>query len=249
MRTLVCVLMLCLAGPVMAQSSLGVTGAAFSLGAVEDEDGTYRGDARASVDVAITDYHGFQGDLAYTDSASGGIGTVATHLYMTPQPGQKYGLFAALSDVDGRSLIYGSVGAEGMFSLGAQTSIEGRAGMGWADSDGLDYIFGSASIAHAVTPSLELELALDVTEIDEAALSAVSIDAGLTARFNPDGAPLGGYVSVTQCGLTGRDAGTTATRLGIPLLLTLGTSGGTDPHTRPFRTMDPIAPLVRRGLW
>ena len=62
------------------------------------------------------------------------------------------------------------------------TSVEARAGVGWGDVDGLDYIFAGGAIAHRLT-------------------------------------------------------------------LSLGTSGGTDPHTRPFRTADPVAPLVRRGFW
>lgn len=249
MRTLLFVVFTSFSLPAFAQSSLGITGAQFSLGAVEDEAGDYRGDARGLADVAITEYHGFQGDLAFSDTATGGIGTVAAHLYMTPVEGQKYGLFAALSDVDGRSMIYGSLGAEGMLSLGERTSVEGRAGMGWADTDGLDYVFAGASVAHQLTPAVEFELSLDVADFDEAAFSATSYDVGLRASYSPEGSPWGTYVSVTQSGLTGADGGDSATRIGLGLSLTLGTTGGTDPHTRPFRTPDPLASLVRRGLW
>lgn len=198
------------------------------------------------VDVAITALHGFQGDLAYSDTGTGGIGTVATHLYMKPKPGQKYGLFAALSDVDGRSMIYGSLGAEGMLSLGERTSVEARAGMGWADADGLDYIFAGAALAHQLTSAVTLEGSLDVADFDEAALSATAYDLGLKATYSPEGSPWGAYVSVTQSGLSGHDD---VTRVGLGLTITLGTAGGTDPHTRLFRTPDPVSPLVRRGLW
>lgn len=246
MRTLLFVFLTSLSFPAFAQSSLGITGVELSLGAVEDEAGDLRGDARAVVDVAITEVHGFQGDLSFSDTGTGGIGTVAAHLYMTPTAGQKYGLFAALSDVDGRSMIYGSLGAEGMLSLGAHTSIEGRAGMGWADADGLDYIFAGAALAHQLTPSVTLEGALDVADFDEAAFSATAYDLGLKATYSPEGSPWGAYVSVTQSGLSGHDD---ATRIGLGLTITLGTAGGTDPHTRLFRTPDPVGSLVRRGLW
>jgi hypothetical protein len=246
MRTLLFVLVTSFSFPAFAQSSLGISGLDLSLGVVEDEAGDYRGDARAAVDVAITEYHGFQGDLTYSDTGSGGIGTVAAHLYMSPKPGQKYGLFAALSDVDGRSMIYGSLGAEGMLSLGERTSIEARAGMGWTDADGLDYIFAGASLAHQLTPAVTLEGSLDLADFDEAAFSATSYDLALKATYSPEGSPWGAYVSVTQSGLTGHDD---ATRIGLGLTVSLGTAGGTAPHTRLFRTPDPVGSLVRRGLW
>lgn len=249
MRTLLFAVFASVAVPAFAQSSLGVTGAAFSLGMVEDEGGEFRGEASAVVDVAITAYHGFQGDLRFSDTETGGIGTTAAHLYMTPREGQKYGLFAALSDVDGRGMLYGSLGAEGIFSLGDRTSVEVRGGMGWADSDGLDYIFGGAALAHALTSSLELELSLDLADFDEVGLSATAYDLGASLRYQPEGRPWGGYVSVTQSGLAGTGSGEDATRIGIGLTLNLGASGGTNPHTRPFRTPDPVAPLIRRGLW
>ncbi|MDA9865342.1 hypothetical protein N9C96_01560 [bacterium] len=249
MRTLLLVLLTSFSFPAYAQSSLGITGAAFSLGVIEDESGKARGDASGSVSVAITEYHGFQGDLRFSDTASGTIGTIATHLYMTPIPGQKYGLFAALSDVDGRSMLYGSIGAEAMLSLGESTAIEARGGLGLADQDGLDYIFGGLSVAQSLTPAIELEVSLDVADFDETSFSATSYDAGLTANFSPEGSPWGAYASITHSGLIGANSASGETRLGLGLTLTLGTSGGTDPHTRPFRTPDPVAPLVRRGLW
>lgn len=246
MRTLLFVLLTSFSFPACAQSSLGITGLELSLGLQEDEAGDRRGTALAAVDVAITEFHGFQGDVAFSDTSTGAIGTVAAHLYMTPQLDQKYGLFAALSDVDGRSMIYGSLGVEGMLSLGTNTSIEGRIGMGWADTDGLDYVFAGAAVAHDLTSAFELELTLDAADFDEAGFSATAWDAGLTATFKPEGTPWGAYATVTQSGVTGHGD---ETRLGIGLNLTLGTAGGTDPHTRLFRTPDPVGSLVRRGLW
>lgn len=248
MRTLLFFLFSCFTVPAFAQSSLGVTGAAFTLGVVEDEGGNYRGDASARVDVAITGVHGFQADLSFSDASGGAIGTAAAHLYMSPREGQKYGLFAALSDIDGRSMLYGSVGAEGMFSLGETAALEARAGIGWADVGGLDFVFAGVSVAQELTAAVELELSLDATEIDESSLSAVALDLGLAARYSPHGSPWGAYASVTRSELAGAGA-PGATRIGVGLTLDLGTAGGADPHTRPFRTPDPLAQVVRRGLW
>ncbi len=245
MRTLLVAHLTSLSFPAFAGDTLGITGAELSMGVVEDENGDYRGDARAAIDVAITQFHGFQGDLAYSDTETGGIGTLAAHLYMAPRPGQKYGLFAALSDVDDRAMLYGSIGAEGMLSLGERTLVEARAGIGWADSNNLDYIFAGAALVHQLTPSVQLELSLDLADFDEPSMSATAYDLGLRATYSPDVSPWGAYFSLTQSGLTGHDD---SLRVGVGLNLSLGTAGGADPHDRLFRTPDPVASLVRRGL-
>lgn len=232
----------------MAQSSLGITGAALSVGVTEDEAGSTRFETAGVVDVAITAAHGFQADVRYADTVSGGVGTLGGHLYMTPRDGQKYGLFGTISDVDDASLQYISLGAEGQLALGFDTIIEAQAGIGAATEGDLDYVFGSLSLAHALTPSFEVEGALDVAEFDEVALSAISYEVGVTASYSPEGAPWGIFASLSHADLTGGDfAG--ATRVGLGLSITFGNSGGTDPRTRPFRSVDPVAPLLRRDLW
>ena len=75
MRTLMLVLLTSVSGPALAQGSLGITGATFSLGATEDEGGTYQLEgAAAVVDVAVTSVHGFQGDLSFGANQRGGEG-------------------------------------------------------------------------------------------------------------------------------------------------------------------------------
>ena len=249
MKTVLVAILACLAAPVAAQSSLGIKGAQFSVGVSEDEAGASQVEGAAVVDVAITDAHGFQGDLSFADTVAGGIGGVAAHLYMAPREGQKYGLFAQLNDIDGRALTWVSVGAEGMLSLNDTTTVQAQAGIGAATDNGLDYIFGGASVTHALTQSFEIEAAIDVADFDEPALRATSYEAGITARYSPEGAPWGLYASVSHAGLSGRDGEAGATRIGFGLSLTLGNTGGTNPRTRPFRSVDPVAPLLRRDLW
>ncbi len=235
--------------PASAQSSLGIQGATLSLGAAQDEAGDAQPHASAMLDVAITSVHGLQGELAFEDTANGVIGHMGAHLYMAPRPGQKYGLFATLSDVDGRSMAWGTLGIEGMLSLGDETVLQGRTGLGVSDVDGLDFIFAGVAVAHAFSPSFEVEAFADIAEFDEAAFRAMSIDLGVSAEYSPEGAPWSIYASLTQSDLSGRDGAPSETRLGLGVSMTFGQSGGTDPATRPFRTSDPVAPLVRRGLW
>ena len=250
MRTLLMVLLVSVSGPALAQSSLGITGASFSLGATEDEAGTFQLEgAAAVVDVAITSVHGFQGDLSFADTVGGGIGTVGAHVYMSPVNGQKYGLFATLSDVDGKSMLWGAVGAEGMRAMGENTVAEVRGGFGYADEGGLDFIFGGVSLAHALTPNWTVEGAVDLADFDEAAFRATAYDLTLKAEYSPQGAPFGAYASVAYSGLTGRDDADGEVRLGLGVTMSFGNVGGADTDTRLFRSPDPVAPLLRRDLF
>lgn len=248
-RTAVALLSIVFASPVLAQSSLGITGASLSLSSVEDELGVMRTGISSSVDVRVVQVHGLEGHLSFSDTSTGAIGHLAGHIYMAPRPGQKYGLFATLSDVDGRSMAWGSLGAAGMLELGEATLVEGRLGLGAADGNSLDYIFGGISLAHAFSPAFEVEIALDLADFDEAAFRATSIETSLTARYSPEGSSWGVFASVTQSDLTGRDGGSGATRFGLGLSFDFGTSGGTGADTRHFRQHDPVAPLIRLGLW
>lgn len=237
------------AAPAVAQSSLGIQGLDLQFGIIEDEAGTAQTDLKSRLDVAITEVHGFQGDVAFANTQHGLIGQLAAHLYMTPRQGQKYGVFASLSDVDGRMMTWGSLGIEGMLALTDETTLEGRAGMGISDVDSLDYIFGDISVAHSPFDNLDVETAITLTEFDEAALRAISYDLSITARYSIDGAPWGAFVSVSQSGLSGRDGAPGETRFGFGVTMSFGQSGGVAPASRPYRSMDPVAPLVRRDLW
>ena len=248
MRGFIVAVLMSVPVPAFAQSSLGITGASFSLGAFEDQAGVSQVEGAASVDVAITEYHGFQGDLRFSDTMSGGVGSIGGHLFMTPREGQKYGLFAQLSDVDGRALTWGVIGAEGIVSLGDTTTLEIQGGLGAAD-DGLDFIHASVATAFEVNSAFEIELALDVADYDEAVFRATSYDVGLTARYSPEGAPWGLYASVNHSGFAGRDGQPDATSIGFGITVNFGNAGGVDARSRHFRTVDPVVPLLRRGLW
>ena len=237
------------ATPITAQSSLGIQGMDLRFGMVQDEAGEAQTDIRSRLDVAITEVHGFQGDVAFSDTQAGLIGQLGAHLFMSPESGHKYGVFASLSDVDGRMMTWGSIGVEGMLALSQNTTFEGRAGMGISDVDSLDYIFGDVAVSHAFIEGFDVETAVTLTEFDEAAFRAMSYDVSLSANFSPDGTPWGVFASVSHSGLAGRDSAKGETRLGLGLSISFGHTGGVAPETRPFRTVDPVAPLVRRDLW
>ena len=249
MRTAYVIGALVIGSPAMAQSSLGITGATLEVISTEDEAGQLRNSFATSVDVRITEYHGLQGDLRFDKTLGGTIGHLGGHLYLAPQPGQKNGLFLSHSDVDGRSMAWVNTGAEAMFSLGENTKVEGRLGLGRADSGSLDYICGGVSRAHALSPPFEVETALDFAEFDEALFRATSVDATLTARYSPQALPRGVYASVTQSELLGRDVGASDTRFGFGVTFNFGQSGGVDPATQMFRGQDSIIGLVGRGIW
>ena len=238
-----------LAGPVYADGSLGITGASASLGYAQDELGVWQVEAAAAVvDVAVTAAHGVQLGLRYADTVSGAAGAVEGHVYLSPNDSQKYGLFVTLRDLDGRALRWGTFGGEGIVSLGLDTVAEVRAGIGYAD-DGLDFIFAGAGLARAVSDNLLLEAALDLADFDEPGLRALSYEASVRANYHPDGAAFGGYISLTQSGFSGPDEMDGETRIGVGISLEIGSVGGADVGSRIFRGNDPVAPLLRRGIW
>ncbi|MEL7344253.1 MAG: hypothetical protein AAFN59_05255, partial [Pseudomonadota bacterium] len=155
-----------------AQSSIGMKGASFSFAgvALENSDTSYEGDV--TLDVAVTGYHGLQGEVSFYDTDAGMIGRIGGHAYLEPGEGRKYGLFGTYGDLDGASYSYIQAGIEGMWSLGERTSLEARAGMGMAEGD-MDFIFGGAALHYAASDNLTVSAGVDIAEFDEAAFSAI----------------------------------------------------------------------------
>ena len=227
-----------LATPIAAQSSLGVSGATFDIGAVD-------GDAFVAtrIDTAITGHHGLQFDAVLSDHDAGLIGQMDGHLYMRPAKGQEYGLFAQVGDADGRSRSWGAAGIEGMFAAGANTAVELRGGLALSQPGGWDALFADAGVIHGLSDSLSLTARLTLTEIDELVLSTIARETRLGVEFHPRGTAWGAFADITADRADGSE--TTTLRLGLSL--TLGDAGGTAPETRLFRAADPFGPLFRRG--
>ena len=242
----------CVAGlmatPSLAQSSLGISALDLRFG-YEDAYEQRSVGLSGSIDVAITEYHGFQGDVDYLDGAGGAIGRVGAHLYMSPEPVYKYGLFAFAGDVDGAEMFYGAVGAEGMIALTETTTIEMRAGAGMADQNGLDFVFGGLGVTQDVGDSLRFGVQLEVAEFDEAAFEAIGTELTLSARYSPPGSGLGRFAEVGRHDLSGTSGAPAEITVRAGLSLELGRAGAKGPRGTRFRSPDPIAQLVRRGLY
>ncbi len=250
------------ATPTLADAPLGITGtelrfggalqdtgaAMGSLGTITDDSAVQPTLGFAAVNVAITKYHGLQGDVSLEGGPDGAIGRFGAHLFMTPMKGQKYGIFGVLADVDGVSVTYGSFGVEGILALTQNASLEMRGGIGGATAKGLDYIFAGARISQgALDGAMTFYADYTVAEFDEADISTIAheltigVDATITRH-------LGAFASVTTSHLAGTDtADETTIRAGLSV--TFGAFGGTNAKTQSFHTTDPVATLVRRGYF
>lgn len=230
---------------------LGITGGEFRLGTVNYQDGggPNLSFGLALVDVAITENHGAQADVLYEDGPGGGIGRLGGHVYMNPTGEHKFGLFGMLADVDGRSLTYAAFGAESMFALTDQTTLELRGGIGAANARDLDFIFAGAGLAHALSDTTVLTAGLDLAEFDERDFRAIGYEARVGLDYQSQTNGFGAFVEVAYSGLEGRDSAPAQTDLRLGMTWRFGGTGGVSPETRLFRTPDPVAQLVRRGFF
>ncbi|MEL7025812.1 MAG: hypothetical protein AAGO57_01095 [Pseudomonadota bacterium] len=238
----------CAAGAA-AESSLGVTGLEVGVAGISPSDGGSSISADITLDVAVSEFHGIQGELAWIETPNGAVGRVGGHLYMEPRLGQKYGFFATIGDVNDRALTYAAGGVEGMFELSDSFALGGYAGAGMGSQDGLDVIFGGLEATYVASETLRLDGGVQLTEYDEIGFQAVGALASLNMRYSPEGQPISVTAGLVHDVLSGRDGAPAVTRAEIKLSVRLGTINGREPTDRPFRTPDPFLPLVQRGLY
>lgn len=248
MRTLSTVLFMSLAGAASAQSSLGITGGEVSLGYVQDESGTPQiGVGAAVVNVAITPVHGIQGELSFFDTDGGGIGSIGAHLFMSPSERAKYGIFTSISDVEGRPLSWATLGVEGVFELGPNTTANARTGIGYG-SDSLDFIFAGVGVSHEMNGEVTLKAALDLAHFDERYFDALSYELSVQADYQPENSRFGTFTSVTYSGLSGNNRASGDIRVGLGVKMTFGRGNRTGVKSEFFRQSNPVAPLLRRNI-
>jgi hypothetical protein len=230
-------------GAAEAQSSLGITGLELAFGHVSGDAASTRTDAR--LDVALTGAHGLQLDLSLSDTDGRSMGMAAAHLYMTPQPGQKYGLFASLTDQDGHDFTFAAIGAEGRLALSDRVTVEAHAGLGYALGGDLDAIFAGGAARWQATDRIALRAGLDLVEYDETSLSAMGYTAAFVAEVSvTDRVDLVAGVEAT--GRTGRDDLSADPAAFVGLTIRFG--GAADPVRDVFRSPDPLRPLWDRPL-
>lgn len=235
--------------PAAAQSSLGVTASEFTLGTGAGP-GLAGGHAQVRADTAITEFHGLQLDFAAERLDAGGLGHVAAHLYMTPHQGQKYGLFAAVSDLDGASFTAGLIGLEGRFALGRRAAFELNAGLGLAHRitapERMDFLFVGGAVDYAASDRLSLGATAGLAEFEELNLQAVGYALGLEARWSPRPSPWSVGAGIAVTGLIGRDSAPAETVARIGLSYRFG-SPGPDRARGFLHRADPYAPMALRG--
>jgi hypothetical protein len=229
--------------PAQAQSGLGIIGMELSFGHVSGDASATRANTR--IDVALTGAHGLQLDLSLSDTDGRTLGTAAAHLYMTPQPGQKYGLFATLTDQDGHDFTFAALGVEGRVALSDRLTVDGHAGLGYALGGDLDAIFAGAAARLQASDRIALRAALDIADYDEASLSAMGYTATLAAEVRLS-RRIDLVAGIEATGRTGRDdlSADPAAFVGV----TVRFGGATDPVRDMFRTPDPLRPLWDRPL-
>ncbi|MCA0043605.1 hypothetical protein [Celeribacter litoreus] len=173
-----------------AENTLGFLGAQTSLG-YESWGGENIAMADGTLDYAITGHHGLQLDLGTTSFSDHWQGTLSAHLYMQPQEGAKYGLFASYTDVNDTSAGMGAVGIEGMWALGSgATQMHMRTGVGLYTPGGNDFIFGDIGFETAVSDQLALGFGVSAYDLEEAVLDVRDITATLSATWSFETAPI-----------------------------------------------------------
>lgn len=237
--------------PAAAPASDSGIGLAFAEIGVAAAAGDYRAEGRLTGDFRITGVHGLQLDLGLADGDSGLVGQIDAHLYMAPQDRLKYGLFLSLADVDGREATMAMAGVEGLWALAPGTVLSGRAAVGYARPQALDFIAVSARLDHALSDDLSVFLELGMAEIDEASLRAVTRQARAGIALEPVGQPFTVTLAVARDDITGRDAAPAESRAELGLTFRFGANGGArrPVRDRAFPSPQPFAPLIAAGLF
>lgn len=239
---------LVMALPASAQSSLGLSRLEAEIG-ISGDGSQDLAEARISGDFRITGAHGLQIDLSAFDYPGGYLGQIDGHLYLQPGNRSKYGLFGSLADVDGREATIAFAGAEGLFALTGRTTLETRAGIGYARPGALDFVAAEARLSQAVTGALSVHVAAQVAEIQEQSLDTRAWGAEIGLTWHPAEGPLAITAAAGTTGLDGRDSVPADGYIRLGVSWSFG--GGSDAR-RPvaehgFTSPRPFDPLLRRG--
>lgn len=241
-RPIAALLATLIALPADAQSSLGVAGAEASLSYGKDQTAI-----SASVDVALTEVHGLQLDLGYVWGQQAPRGSLAAHLYMAPQPGQKYGLFVSLTDMDGHADRYGLFGAEGLFNIGPRSVLGLTGGIGGSTFASYDTVYVAAELRHAFSDDTWLSSALTLAAWDEyrfhATTAELTVDLHHRISRNVEV-----FAGVTTGALFGPDAAPARSDVHVGLRMVLGRTPLAPATGQMFGHADPYSQLLARGL-
>ncbi|OOY23548.1 hypothetical protein BMI91_13780 [Thioclava sediminum] len=234
------------AGPALAQSALGFTGAELTI---ENSTGDF-GAARAdlSADFALTPAHGLQLDLGANDAGPRWRGDLAAHLYMAPTERAKYGLFAAVSDTSHASQTAYAAGAEAIWAVGARGSVSARAVLGTVKPGSNDYVFAGLAGRWDISPRTTLTADLSVVDISELAFSARETTAALGIGHRLGDGPATLFTRIERAHFTGRPDSRDETRLALGLTVRFGPRGH-GVRNQSFAPIRPLDGLFARGTF
>jgi hypothetical protein len=226
-------------------------------GAATQSGNDLRAFTRLSGDFAITAAHGLQFDLTLADQADGVLGQLDGHLYLMPDDRMKYGVFLSLGDVNGREATIGMVGAEGMFALAEDTTLQVSTALGLArnvvgnTSSTLDFIAAQARISQGFATHGTAFAEIGLTEVDEMALRATIVTAQVGVRWQMTALPVELVATVGGDALYGRDSAPweTVVRLGAVWRFGGGAKAGRPVAYQPFARPAAFDPLLRRGMF
>ncbi|MAY31187.1 MAG: hypothetical protein MRY67_12350 [Rhodovulum sp.] len=224
-----------------AQSSLGLTFATLGVSTDDTSDKT----AQAQADVAITPYHGLQGDLGLSQFADTEIGYIAGHLYLAPEPGQKYGFFAAYRDINDTASTLLDLGIEGTIDLTPDLALTAHAGVGQVKDRNLDYVFAGAGLGWRASENLWLTADLSGVDIDQVGLQSTAATLRVAGQYDIPNSAISLTMGAAHSRFSG-DLSGSEDRFFVGLTVTLGQSA-TSARTRPLNAPDPLAPYWRTG--
>jgi hypothetical protein len=233
-----------------ADSGIGVNFAEAEAG-TSRTDAASRGTLRLTTDVLITRAHGLQLDFGLEEDPSGTIGRIDGHLYMIPQPNQKFGLFFSVTDVDGREATVAQVGIAGMLEFAPGTVLSGHASLGMVRPQKVDFVAVSARVSHALSDGLSVFAEIGGAEFEEEFLHVVTRQTRAGLIWEPKGRPLAATLSLARSDLAGRDGRPGETRVEFAVTYRFGAKGGARRplRERPFLAPQSAVPMIAAGIF
>lgn len=232
-----------------AQSSLGLNFAEAEATLAHDSGAT-RLSGHLMGDYRISAAHGLQFGLTGYGIANGWVGQVDAHLYLQPQADRKYGFYLTVADIDSRAATMATGGVEAMWQPGTNTTLTASAGAGLATGS-LDFLTVSGSADHALSDRLSVFVAIGITVIDEADISATAISGTTGIRYALPTTGIELTAALAADRLAGYDSGHQESRVKIGVAWRFGAERGArrSVNSRSFETMQPLDALITRGLF
>lgn len=200
-----------------------------------------------TVAVAITPYHHIQGDLGVVKYDWSWWGVIGAHLYMSPGPRVKYGLFASISDINDFSFYEINAGAELGWAPTERSYVQARIGMGWVVPGGNDYLFAELDGIYAITDDLRATARVAFVNFEETGAKANQFTFGAGLEYDIGRTPLTAYGGVERTVSIGDSDLPDETRFVAGIKVRLGRQTGTGVKDRPWTPIRPFEGHMSQG--